>query len=187
MVVDEKGLISAMKDAYKTTGYKVAVDESEDSTDYIIDGLSWAVVIAKSSLPAKVFGLIAEHIRDSVSVGQAFQVRKKEVQTMIFGPMVEDVRNIGHSDKPHRIIRRTKMTLSGCPLWQGVTDQKMVKVLPEHEEIMAWGGNNVVRMIGDDVISVADESSAVYIRFIGKEDSDAYLLEHLSQIEWPAI
>ena len=106
---------------------------------------------------------------------------------MIFGPMVEDVRNIGHSDKPHRIIRRTKMTLSGCPLWQGVTDQKMVKVLPEHEEIMAWGGNNVVRMIGDDVISVADESSAVYIRFIGKEDSDAYLLEHLSQIEWPAI
>lgn len=63
MVVDEKGLISAMKDAYKTTGYKVAVDASEGSIDYIIDGLSWAVVIEKGSLPAKVFGLIAEHIR----------------------------------------------------------------------------------------------------------------------------
>ena len=28
MVVDEKGLISAMKEAFKTTGYKVAVDET---------------------------------------------------------------------------------------------------------------------------------------------------------------
>lgn len=187
MVVDEKGLISAMKEAYKTTGYKVAVDESEDSVDYIIDGLSWAVVIEKGSLPAKVFGLIAEHIRDSVNVGQAYQVRKKEVQTMIFGPMVEDVRNIGNNDKPRRIIRRTNLTLGGCPLWQGVTDQKVVKILPENEEIMLWDGNNLVRMIGDDVITVADESSAVYIRFIGKNEGNSDLLDYLSKVEWPAI
>ena len=187
MVVDEKALMRAMKDAYKTTGYKVAVDETEDSTDYIIDGLSWAVVIEKGSLPAKVFGLIAEHIRDNIRPGQAVQVRKKEVQTMIFDPVVEDIRNIGSSEAPRRIIRRTKLTLGGCPLWQGVTDQKMVKLLPENEEIMLWGGNNVVRMIGDDVVTVADESSAVYIRFVGKYSADTDLLEYLSKIEWPAI
>lgn len=187
MVVDEKGLISAMKAAYKTTGYKVAVDESEGSVDYIIDGLSWAVVIEKGSLPAKVFGLIAEHIRDSVNVGQAYQVRKKDIQTMIFGHMVEDVRNIGSDGEARRIIRRTNLTLGGCPLWQGVTDQKVVRVLPEYEEIMLWGGNTPVRMIGDDVIHVADESSAVYIRFIGKNETNTELLGYLSQVALPAI
>lgn len=187
MAVDEKGLISAINAAYKTTGYKVAVDASEDSVDYIIDGLSWAVVIEKGSLPAKVFGLIAEHIRDSILPGQAVQVKKKEVQTMIFGPMVEDVRNIGASDAPRRIIRRTKLTIDGCPLWQGATDRKVVRVLPEYERIMLWGGNNIVRMIGDDVITAADESSAVYIRFVGKNESDPDLLAYLSHIECPTI
>lgn len=187
MVVDEKGLISDMKAAYKTTGYKVAVDESEGSVDYIIDGLSWAVVIEKGSLPAKVFGLIAEHIRDSVNVGQAYQVRKKDIQTMIFGLMVEDVRNIGSDGEARRIIRRTNLTLGGCPLWQGVTDQKVIRVLPEYEEIMLWGGNTPVRMIGDDVIHVADESSAVYIRFIGKNETNTELLGYLSQVALPAI
>ena len=188
MVVDEKGLIRAMNGAYKTTGYKVAVDASEDSVDYIIDGLSWAVVIEKGSLPAKVFGLLAEHIRDTITIGQAYQVKKKEVQTMIHGPVVEDVRNIGDSDKPRRIIRRTSLTLGAYPLWQGVTDRKVVKVHPEHEEIMLWGGNTVVRMIGDNVITVADESSAVYIRYIEKLTSESEgLLAVLSQNEWPAI
>lgn len=187
MVVDEKGLISAMKEAFKTTGYKVAVDETAGSIDYIIDGINWAVVIEKGSLPAKVFGLIAEHVRDSILPGQAFQVRKKEVQTVIFGPMVEDIRNIAASDAPRRIIRRTKLSLGGYPLWQGVTDQKMVKLAPEHEEVMLWGGNNIVRMIGDDVVSVADESSAVYIRNVGKYSADTDMLDFLSEMEWPAL
>ena len=187
MVVDEKGLISAMKEAFKTTGYKVAVDETAGSIDYIIDGINWAVVIEKGSLPAKVFGLIAEHVRDSILPGQAVQVRKKEVRTMIFGPMVEDVRSIIESDKPRRIIRRTKLNLGGYPLWQGVTDRKMIKLSPEYEEVMLWGGNNIVRMIGDNIVFVADESSAVYIRNIGKYSAETDLLDFLSQMEWPAI
>ena len=74
MVVNEKGLLKAMKEAYKLDGYTVAVDE----TDLILKTVPWTVVLHMEDAPSKVLALITEHIRKLPAPGTAYQVKKKE-------------------------------------------------------------------------------------------------------------
>lgn len=93
-----------------------------------------------------------------------------------------------HSDeKERRIIRRTSLILGGYPLWQTATDQRVVEVIPDLEEIMCWG-SYVVRLIGDDLMMIDDNVSRAYIRCYPPKDDSARMakLEHLSRIQWVA-
>lgn len=74
MVVNEKGLLKAMKEAYKLDGYTVAVDEA----DLILKTVPWTVVLHMEDAPSKVLDLITEHIRKLPAPGTAYQVKKKE-------------------------------------------------------------------------------------------------------------
>lgn len=184
MVVNEKGLLSAMKDAYKTVGYQVAVDESGGIENAIIHNPMWTVVIMKSELPRKVLGMIAEHIGVIPRVGTAFQVKKKETQTEIFNIVAGAPMEYHSDNQPSRIARRTSLTLGGLPLWQTATDQKVVKVYPDYEDIINWG-NNLVRLVGDDVLMIDDDVSRAYIRATNPKDGpELAMMNHLAQIKW---
>lgn len=186
MVVEEKGLLAAMKDAYKTDGYKVAVENSADIENVIISTASWTVVILKKELPRKVLGLIAEHIGEIPNPGTANQVKKKETQTEIFDLTIQVLRDFHSSEKDRRIIRRTTLLLGGFPMWQRTPDQKVVKVYPGYEDIMRWG-NNVVRLVGDDLLLIDDMVSRAYVRIQPAKDSvEAQKLAHLAKIQWVA-
>lgn len=85
MVVSEKGLLRAMKDAYKADGYTVAVDDGGGIEDLILHTQAWTVTIEKNEVPGKILGLITEHLRKLPQPGEAFRVKKKETQTEIYG------------------------------------------------------------------------------------------------------
>ncbi len=184
MVVNEKGLLSAMKDAYKLDGYQVAVDESGGIENMIIHTPMWTVVIMKSELPRKVLAMVVEHIGEIPRVGTAFQAKKKETQTEIFNVVAGAPMDYHSDNQPRRIVRRTNLILGGFPLWQTATDQKVVKVYPDYEDIINWG-NGVVRLVGDDVLMIDDDVSRAYIRASSpKAAQELEMLTHLTQIKW---
>lgn len=186
MIVNEKGLIRAMKEAYKSTGYKVAADDTGGQIDIILAGALWTVVVEKSTIPRKVLGLIAEHIGEIPEPGTAYHVKRGETQTEIFNIVTQAVRDFHSGELERRIIWRTNLTLGGYPLWQAATDHKVVKVHPEQEDIMYWSGETV-RMIGDDLLFLDDMTSRAYITTGAVRDDERSMLEHLSKIQWPAI
>ena len=181
MVVDEKGLIRAMKEAYKEDGYKVAVEDKADIENVIIAAPLWTVVIQKSELPRKVLGLIAEHLGEIPFPGTAYQVQKKQTQTEIFSMVAGAVMDFHSGEKERRLIRKTKLTLGSYPVWQA-TPRYCVEVNPELEEIMAGG---TVRLIGDDLLMIDDDVSRAYIRcYTPKEEKELEQLRYLSQFQW---
>lgn len=181
MVVSEKGLMQAMKDAYKEDGYKVAVEDKADIENVIISAPLWTVVIQKSELPRKVLGLIAEHLGEIPFPGTAYQVQKKQTQTEIFSMVAGAVMDFHSGEKERRIIRRTNLTLGGYPIWQA-TDKGCVEVNPDLEEIMA---NGTVRLIGDDLLMIDDDVSRAYIRcYRPKDEKELERLQHLAKIQW---
>ena len=62
MVIEEKGMLAAMKDAYKGGGYKVAVEDSAGCENMILHTAMWTVVVLKKELPRKVLAMIVEHV-----------------------------------------------------------------------------------------------------------------------------
>lgn len=186
MVVDEKGLIRAMKEAYKSTGYKVAMDESGGIERVILSAALWTVVINRSELPQKILGLIAEHVGEIPEVNNAYQVRKKDTQTEIFDMVLQNVQDFRSGEKSRRIARKTSLVLDGYSIWQAATDLQVLKLDPEREEIMNWGRYGVW-LIGDDLLMVDDDVSRVYIRCSSTRSEDELeKLSHLAKIQWVA-
>lgn len=184
MVVNEKGLLRAMKDAYKSDGYKVAVSDFGGVTEVIIDNAMWTVAILKSEMPRKVLAMIVEHIGDIPAPGTAFQVKKKETQTEIFNIVADAAMDYNSNDQPRRIARKTSLILGGFPLWQTATDSKVVKIYPNYEDIMNWDGS-VIRLVGGDVLMTADDVSRAYIRATAPRDvQEMEMLVHLAKIKW---
>ena len=181
MVVDEKGLIRAMKEAYKADGYKVAVEDKADIENVIIAAPLWTVVIQKSELPRKVLGLIAEHLGEIPFPGTAYQVQKKQTQTEIFSMVAGAVMDFHSGEKEKRIVRRTNLTVGGYPIWQAA-DKRVVEVNPDREDIMS---SSTVRLIGDDLLMIDDDVSRAYIRcYTPKEEKELEQLRYLSQFQW---
>lgn len=182
MVVNEKGLLKAMKEAYKLDGYTVAVDEA----DLILKTVQWTVVLHMEDAPSKVLALITEHIRKLPAPGTAYQVKKKETQTQMFRMVKEEILDFHTDEKPRRIIRRTELTLGGFPLWQAATEKTVVKVYPEYEDILCLD-NTVIRLVGDNVLFADDMTSRAYILSTPAKDvKQQEQLTHLSKIQWVA-
>ena len=182
MVVNEKGLLRAMKDAYKGAGYKVATQTSGGIEEIVIGYPGWVVVIEKKNIPRKVLGLIAEHVGAIPEHGEAYQVSKKQTQTEIFSVSMEILEDMKNDEKESRQSKPTRLVLGGYRLWQREKDLKVVRVDPDLESIMLDHGRTVW-MFDDDTLMVDGKASRVYISIFhggGEEE----LLQHLSKVAW---
>lgn len=186
MVVNEKGLIRAMKEAYKVTGYDVAVEEAGTVENLIVSAPNWAVVMERKSVPPKVRGLIAEHLPEFPKVGEAYCVKKGEPQLELYDAAMVYIRNVGAGEKSYKIIRRTNLTLGGYPLWQRKDDLRMFEINPDHEDIMSLG-KGTLRIVGDTHLLLDDLESRVYISLYKPDEHEQNRLDHLSKVEWAAI
>ena len=72
MIVNEKGLVAAMKDSYKGAGYSVAFGEGRVR----LAGHDWSVWCRRDVLPRKALGLIAEHLGKLPKDETAFRISK---------------------------------------------------------------------------------------------------------------
>lgn len=93
MVINESALLRAMREDYKGQGYTVArraeiEADPESESILLLSANDWMVEIGWKNVSAKIFGLVAEHMKGLPEVGQAFKVKKKETNTVIFD-MVE--------------------------------------------------------------------------------------------------
>ena len=182
MVVSESGLLKAMKEAWKSVGYKVANRDSGGVEEIMIGAPGWVVLIEKKNMPRKVLGLIAEHVGQIPEPGEAFQVSKKATQTEIFHVSMQLLEGMKNDEKVHRQAKRTTLTLAGYPLWQRDQDLKIVRVPPNREEIMLHHGRDVW-MFDSDTLMVDGKASRVYIDTYYVADEEE-LLEHLSKVRF---
>ena len=186
MVINEKGLLRAMKEAHKVTGYTVAVEDNAGIENIIITTSRFVVIMEKKNTPPKIRGLIAEHLLDFPRAGEAYEIKKKEPQMEIYDAATAIVRNIHTENKPLKLIKRTNLTLGGYPLWQRKDDLKIFEVDPALEDILNLA-RGTVRIVGEDVLMLDDLESRAYI-FVEKTDTNEQkMIDHLSKLQWVAM
>lgn len=184
MVIREKGLLKAMKEAYKQDGYKVARLGTEDGSWLMVQGGDWAVEIEAGNVPRKVLGLIAEHLGKLPEAGEAFQCRKDAPQTVIYDTVAHlaaDLDLRAEQGRPEK-AKETSLTWNGCNLWQRTGDQKIVLVDPEDQDILDIRGREVYAL--GNAIYVAGCASRAYIFQCGMSAGSDKYLEHLAQMQW---
>ena len=117
MVIDESGLLSAMKQAYNGSGYHVAAGVvGTKNCMYIANyGYAWGVIIHQENMPRKVLGLIAEHIGKIPEFEEAFLVRKADdAQDEMYDVAVKPI--VGMLEKARKSgtqLRKTKLNWDG--------------------------------------------------------------------------
>lgn len=186
MIIDEKGLLRAMKAEYKVLGYHVAaMGDAGKIKHIIITGKRWGVMMEKKSVPRKVLGLLAEHIGEIPTVNEGYKVRRGDIQTEIHENAMMTYRAFHKEDVQIGTVRRTGLTLNGYNLWQRGKDLRVAQVDPELESIALWK-QDTAKLIGENVLMTEDLESRVYIT-VEKQDGHSSQLEHLSQFQWVAI
>ena len=68
MVINEKGLLRAMKEAYKSEGYEIKCKDNSGVQEIEIETTKWRVTCVLKNMPRKVLGMIVEHMGDRKSV-----------------------------------------------------------------------------------------------------------------------
>jgi len=185
MVINESGLVRAMKNAYQGSGYKVAAEGSGDLGKIILSGHGWAVISTRKHMPRKALGLIAEHLGDTPKSGEAYQVRKKETNAVIFSMALDSVPKV--DQEPQWKMLKTDLTMGGLNLWQRSADNRIVRVEPDLEDIMSGYGRDIV-MAGDGTIVVAGAVSRVYIQCLNiKSKEEAEKLNYLGKVAWVGV
>lgn len=182
MVIDEKGLLSAMKDAYKkkSTGYKVAARISpKGERELILSGPGWSAEIARENAPRKVLGVIVEHVGDLPDEGMAFQVQEKNVQTEIFNVAVPDPAEPVAGAR----VKRTNLTYNGYQIWQRMDDLNVFMVAPKIEDLLD-NYNREVRLTEDGAFYVEGIASRLHIQPLQVQQNELPALHHLAKMQW---
>lgn len=190
MVVNEKGLLKAMKDAYKGAGYKVAAEEDDDGTvSIVVAAPAWIAIVEQKNMPRKALGLIAEHVGTIPAPGEAYMVRAKEdTQTEIYGMALRDLNSLREAEEQEagRIVKRTNIALGGYRIWQRQKDLGCLMIDPIYEGIMD-ADKRTVRTAGENAITVEGLASRVYIFRETVRESMEASVKHLSQMQWITV
>lgn len=184
MIIEESGLLRAMKEAYKSGGYHVAAEIDEAGIENIvITTASWIVIAEKKAMPRKVLGLIVEHIGEIPRPGEAFQIKKKEPQTEIFEVVQKSIRCIHMEGDILRTVKRTDLQLGSFRLWQRKEDMRIFKLSTSLEDIVQVG-YGPVHMIRDEKMMLRDMESRVYLSVEISQGPEQERLDHLAEIQW---
>lgn len=187
MLINEKALLRAMKEKYKTSGYHVAVVDGKDQPKMILIGGTWAVLINANTAPRKILGYIAETLGTLPDPGQAYRVRKDmtELEQLEFVTGIIDKAEDLFVESPRWRVKPTELTMGGSELWQNCGTMEMVLMDPALTGII--GDSRTEVYMAGDLLSTEDTESVIYLaRIRTAEESEKYL-EHLSKALWVAV
>lgn len=182
MVVNESGLCTAMKTAHKKAGYKVAGLVSDGEDKILIAAPGWCVQILRQKVPRKVLGLIVEHVGDIPRAGEAYQVRKQDVQTEIHGVTTRILEKMLDPALERREVKYTGLHWGRYILCQRLDDLKIVKVDPDTGSIMSAAPK--IEMLGEEILTVSGIASDVYIDISRTLHEEEAQIDHLSRMQW---
>lgn len=128
----EKALVRLLKESYKGEGYTVVVP-LEDPEMLALAGEDWTIQIPLKAAPAKALGLLVEHMRRLPSPGQAYRVRKREIQVEMYDLLMDQLRDYQKKERIWITARATDVTLGGRRLWWA---EVLLPLRPEVEELL---------------------------------------------------
>ena len=183
MVINEKGLLRAMKEAYKADGYEIECKEVGGEKEIHLETTRWYVMCILQNLPRKVLGLIAEHMGDLPTPGQAVQVKKKECQTKLITEHRDAFRGVTPDDCINPpTIHKTALVYRYSNIWQQARGHKVFWVDPDLEDIMNLHGKVVC--LGEKVLNLSGTHSSVSIAPSDPQKAeDKRMLEYLANIQ----
>lgn len=181
MVVNEKALLNRMKDAYKSGGYTVAVDQNR----HTIITATWAVEIDSDNMPRDVIGLLAVHMGFLPGIESAHKITKTKegpnVQCMIYEEAIKPIEALD-SNTVAVGVTKTVLTLEGSNVWQQNIGLAVHLVNPELEAL--FRKKDDVKLIGN-AFRAWGEISRAWVMGVDKDPKDAKIC-CLSGIRWTA-
>lgn len=183
MTIYDKGLIKAMKAAFRDNGYDLAMTEN----GLLIQTADWGVQIRKDMVPSSIKSLIVLHSGDMPRMNSAIHVHKAECNDMILetalGTM-DDLTN-QYTSKGGLTIKPTRLILDNKRVWQ-LADTLSVRLMDmENQQVMTLllGERLDTRLIGG-AIFCRHYAAIVYVRTEMTLPEDRALLDHLSEMQW---
>ena len=116
MTIYDKGLLAAMKEAYKETGYTVAVIRGS----MIIQTTFWGVMLNKDAVTNSIKSLIVMHNGEIPREGTAVNIQKKECSSMILEAVMATMEDLAkvYTETGGKPIKLTRITFDGLRVWQ---------------------------------------------------------------------
>lgn len=182
MTFSEKGLIKAMKRAYREEGYTVA--QTETGLLITADG-AWGVGIPEGLVPNVVKGLIVSHAGKLPGLDRAIHVHKDDVSNEIYEMAVGRCRDIkaAWDDSDFAKIGLTRLTMDGMHIWQRQKDLKMVMTHPD--DMLALDLTDREAYQVDGVIFCENFAGICWVEPRPDEDK-SILVKHLEQMQFIA-
>lgn len=169
MVISEKALLREIKEEYRGQGYTVAARENEaGELVMVIEAADWLAEIEWKNLPAKLLGLVAEHLKVLPTLGQAFKVQKKETQTTIFN-LVDRMPEV-EPDAPVIVAHRTRLMYENMEVWQKDGNNGCMFIPAETAALMLDYGRLVQWVSGG--VYIQGKASRIFVRHSSYKTTD---------------
>ena len=155
-MIDERSLLAAIKDAWRTGGYSVVGNGGE----LVLQGSGWLAVLPRGIVPRKVLALLVEHLGE-IPDAAAWKVYKKQGAQAQMVDMaleavdmaleaVDTIRRELESEPNPQEAHRTAMTWKNWEVWQ----TEGLKVATFDPSLVAMGVGDAMaygqRLVWDD-------------------------------------
>lgn len=185
-MLDEKGMVAALKAAYKEGGYRVVFSEGHVM---IVAGY-WAVDLDEEYIWPKVLGTVVEHIGMLPQAPAAYICQKDydPGSTCMLDPELERWATIrSNAASAETAIRRTRLTINGHEIWQTGKSLKVMQVDPAITRIVDEEGarRGCVRLdSGDKEFKIYFKGFAELAVICGLDHKDSPEMARIEGFPW---
>jgi hypothetical protein len=185
MVINEKALISCMKEAYRNQGYTVAVDYDNWM---LINGGYWMAKIAEEETSNELRSLITLHMRQVPDAGDAYKTVKTKNGPFVQKMLLEDAMGVQNvlqkklmeNGNTAARMKRAPMVLRNCGVWQNEKDLSIMLADPRYEA-MIDRPLDVIR--AGNGLYLSDDISCLWVLAMNDNEYQDKI-EHLAKIRW---
>lgn len=174
-MVNEKGLVRAMKEAWSGGGYIVTVREDLVYIRYN----AWDLIMPVKLLPRKVLALLVEHIGSIPQDGEAYQCRKAYGAQLVAPAIAHDSLENLWRLKCDDGCEKTKLTWGDADIYQGFGTLEIRGLNPDYTRIVDSEKSGNAYMLENCVVWVDDAK----IRICGMVLPD-FVQNVLSSVQW---
>lgn len=180
MTIYDKGLIRAMKHAYKNDGYYVAMT----GNGILIQSEGWGVEIVADAVPNSVKSLIVLHNGSLPRMDSAVYVHKNECAGAILDTVTGTMEDLAkaYTASGGSKIKPTRLTMDGCRIWQ-TTDKLNIRLVDIEDQQILAGQSFDAYLISGAIFS-RNWFGCLYIRTQLIVPEDRPLIDHLAQMQW---
>lgn len=183
MTIYDKGLIRAMKKAYRDSGYDVALTEN----GILIQAPGWGAEILADACPNSVKSLIVLHNGSMPKMNTAVKLCKGACESEILEVALSTLENLedAYTTMGGLPIKPTRLLLDGLRAWQTTTDLKIKLVDVEDQQILA--GERFDAHLISGYIFGRSWFGCMYVATRPVLPEDKPLIDHLAQMQWISL